>query len=147
MPLCLWFSNILIYSIVVQLVRNLLLIYLSQIMKAVLTHLMLKQALSIVSVSLLAVESISDFSPLFLSGLLEVMLWVVFNWKLVHSLVDVLCVYIEYYNNTWWRKRPFLLTINVTDDAYAYLGHFVFGYIITGQELSIIPVTWPCLFV
>ena len=33
-----------------------------------------RQALSIVSVSLLAVESFSDISPLFLTGLLEVQL-------------------------------------------------------------------------
>jgi hypothetical protein len=33
---------------------------------------MFRQALSIVSVSLLAVESLSDITPLFLTGLLEV---------------------------------------------------------------------------
>ena len=39
-------------------------------------RLFFKQALSIISVSLLAVEKLSDFSPLFFTGVLEVMLQV-----------------------------------------------------------------------
>lgn len=48
--------------------------------------------MSIISVSLLAVESLSDISPLFVTGLLQVILW-----KILYSFASFLLLFLSYW--------------------------------------------------
>lgn len=57
-----------------------------------------EQALSIISVSLLAVENLSDFSPVFFTGVLEVMPLILITWKhYMDTFIIVILTHLVFY--------------------------------------------------